>query len=76
VDSDFLRKALSRLHQMMQRSGILVFASHSNEFLARLRTTAIRLKHGEIKMIDDMENVVRADDKWLRLTSATTRAML
>jgi ABC-2 type transport system ATP-binding protein len=57
-----MRKALSRLHQMVRRSGILVFASHSNEFLARLCTAAIWLEHGEIKMIDAMENVVRADE--------------
>lgn len=32
VDADFLRKAQSRLQNLVERSGILVFASHSNEF--------------------------------------------
>ena len=60
VDTDFLRKALARLQKLVQRSGILVFASHSNEFLARLCKTAIWIDHGEIKMTGNVEHVVGA----------------
>jgi ABC-2 type transport system ATP-binding protein len=37
-----------------------VFASHSNEFLARLCKTAMWIDHGTIKMTVGIEDVVRA----------------
>ena len=60
VDADFLKKAQSRLQSLVERSGILVFASHSNEFLARLCKTAMWIDHGEIKLTGSIEDVVRA----------------
>jgi ABC-2 type transport system ATP-binding protein len=60
VDADFLKKAQSRLQSLVERSGILVFASHSNEFLARLCKTAMWIDHGTIKMTGGIEDVVRA----------------
>ena len=60
VDADFLKKAQARLQKLVERSGILVFASHSTEFLARLCKTAIWIDHGIIKMIGGIEDVVRA----------------
>jgi len=60
IDADFLRKALVRLQQLVERSGILVFAAHSNEFLARLCKTAIWLDHGTIQMTGAIEDVIRA----------------
>lgn len=60
VDADFLKKAQSRLEDLVQRSGILVFASHSNEFLARLCRSAVWIDHGEIKMSGNIEDVVGA----------------
>ena len=60
VDTDFLKKALKRLQRMVERSGILVFAGHSNEYLARLCTTAIWIDHGELRMSGGVEEVVRA----------------
>lgn len=60
VDADFLRKAQSRLQNLVERSGILVFASHSNEFLARLCKTAIWIDHGVIRLAGGIEEVVRA----------------
>jgi ABC-2 type transport system ATP-binding protein len=60
VDADFLKKAQSRLQRLVERSGILVFASHSNEFLARLCKTAMWIDHGTIKMSGGIEDVVRA----------------
>ena len=46
VDAEFLKKAQTRLQGLVERSGILVFASHSNEFLARLCKTAMWIDHG------------------------------
>jgi ABC-2 type transport system ATP-binding protein len=60
VDAEFLKKAQSRLQRLVERSGILVFASHSNEFLARLCKTAMWIDHGTIKMTGGIEDVVRA----------------
>ena len=60
VDTDFLKKAQSRLQRLVERSGILVFATHSNDFLAQLCKTAIWIDHGEIQMTGSVEDVVRA----------------
>jgi ABC-2 type transport system ATP-binding protein len=60
VDAEFLKKAQTRLQGLVERSGILVFASHSTEFLARLCKTAIWIDHGSIKMMGEIEDVVRA----------------
>ena len=60
VDADFLKKAQTRLQKLVERSGILVFASHSNEFLARLCKTAMWIDHGVIKLTGGIEDVVRA----------------
>ncbi|BAX95552.1 ABC transporter ATP-binding protein [Mycobacteroides chelonae] len=60
VDAEFMKKARIRLQQLVERSGMLVFASHSNEFLARLCNTAMWIDHGTIKMSGGIEEVVRA----------------
>jgi lipopolysaccharide transport system ATP-binding protein len=44
-DSDFLAKAEKRLHDYIQRSSILVIASHSEDLIAKLTNQVIRLKH-------------------------------
>jgi ABC-2 type transport system ATP-binding protein len=49
VDAEFLAKARKRLFELVERSGILVFASHSDEFLADLCDTAIWLEHGTVR---------------------------
>lgn len=59
VDAEFLKKARTRLEKLVERSGILVFASHSTELLARLCNTAIWIEHGEVKMTGGIEDVVR-----------------
>ncbi len=49
VDAEFLAKARNRLNELVERSGILVFASHSDEFLADLCDTAIWMDQGTIR---------------------------
>ncbi|HTF54353.1 MAG TPA: ABC transporter ATP-binding protein [Pseudonocardia sp.] len=49
VDSEFLAKARDRLNALVKRSGMLVFASHSDEFLVDLCDTGIWMDHGQIK---------------------------
>ncbi|MFD4293725.1 ABC transporter ATP-binding protein [Rhodococcus sp. NPDC058532] len=60
VDADFMKKARTRLQALVERSGILVFASHSNEFLAQLCDRAMWIDHGQIRMSGGIEEVVRA----------------
>jgi ABC-2 type transport system ATP-binding protein len=60
VDAEFLTKARARLQALVERSGILVFASHSNEFLARFCKTAMWIDHGAIRLNGGIEEVVRA----------------
>ncbi|WP_459548814.1 galactan export ABC transporter ATP-binding subunit Wzt/RfbE [Nocardia sp. X0981] len=60
VDAEFMKKARVRLQELVARSGILVFASHSNEFLAQLCDTALWIDHGRIRSHGGIEEVVRA----------------
>lgn len=60
VDAKFMRKARTRLQALVERSGILVFASHSNEFLAQLCDRALWVDHGQIRMDGGIEEVVQA----------------
>ena len=49
VDAAFLDKARDRLKDLVKRSGMLVFASHSDEFLFELCDTAIWMDEGHVK---------------------------
>ena len=50
-DAAFMEKARARLRAFVERSGILVLASHDSGLLARLCERAVRLQHGRI--VDD-----------------------
>jgi ABC-2 type transport system ATP-binding protein len=58
VDAAFLEKARDRLRDLVGRSGMLVFASHSDEFLVELCDTAIWMDTGEIREQGDLREVV------------------
>ena len=58
VDAEFMKKARIRLEKLVERSGILVFASHSNDFLAQLCDSAMWIDHGEIRQTGEIEEVV------------------
>ncbi len=60
VDAAFLEKAKQRLEELVSRAGLLVFASHSDEFLRRLCTTAIWMEHGQVKQQGDLREVLTA----------------
>ena len=60
VDAEFMKKARKRLADLVSRSGILVFASHSNDFLAQLCDTAMWIDKGKIRMRGGIEEVVTA----------------
>jgi ABC-2 type transport system ATP-binding protein len=58
VDAAFLEKARDRLTALVERSGILVFASHSEELLIELCTSALWLDHGEIREQGDLPQLL------------------
>ena len=60
VDAAFMAKARGRLMEMVEKSGILVFASHSNEFLAQLCDSALWVDHGEVRQAGPVDEVVGA----------------
>ena len=62
VDAAFMAKARSRLQELVKRSGILVFASHSNDFLAQLCDTAIWVDHGTLHQVGTVDDIVEADE--------------
>ncbi|MGA9312931.1 MAG: ABC transporter ATP-binding protein [Pseudonocardiaceae bacterium] len=58
VDAAFLEKARERLTALVERSGILVFASHSDEFLIELCSSGLWLDHGQIREQGDLRTVL------------------
>ncbi|MCU1606273.1 MAG: putative O-antigen/LPS export system ATP-binding protein [Modestobacter sp.] len=60
VDAAFLEKSKRRLSELVERSGLLVFASHSDEFLRDLCDTGIWMEHGRIRQQGDLDEVLRA----------------
>lgn len=60
VDAAFLEKSKKRLAELVDRSGLLVFASHSDEFLKELCDTAIWMEHGAIRQHGPLDEVLKA----------------
>ena len=60
VDAAFMAKARTKLTELVDRSGLLVFASHSNEFLAQLCDTALWIDHGTVRQAGLVDEVVEA----------------
>ncbi|SDO32646.1 ABC-2 type transport system ATP-binding protein [Klenkia soli] len=58
VDAAFLEKSKRRLSALVDRAGLLVFASHSDEFLRELCDTAIWMEHGTIREHGPLEDVL------------------
>ena len=60
VDAAFLDKSKKRLSELVDRAGLLIFASHSDEFLRELCDTALWMEHGRIREQGDIERVLAA----------------
>jgi len=52
-DADFNQKASKRLEEMLEKSSILVIATHDKGIVDRLCNKVITLEHGEIKNIEE-----------------------
>lgn len=60
VDAAFLNKARDRLVDLVRRSGLLVFASHQDDLLLELCTSAIWMDEGHLKMQGSLREVITA----------------
>src|ERR687887_2577359 len=60
VDAEFLAKARTRLVDLVQRSGLLVFASHSDDLLLELCSSAIWMDKGQMKLRGSLREVITA----------------
>lgn len=60
VDAAFLNKARDRLVDLVRRSGLLVFASHSDDLLLELCTSGIWMDEGRMKMQGSLREVLTA----------------
>jgi ABC-2 type transport system ATP-binding protein len=60
VDSAFMDKARDRLVDLVRRSGLLVFASHSDDLLLELCTSAVWLDEGHLKAQGSLRDVLTA----------------
>lgn len=58
VDAAFMEKARDRMRDLVARSGMLVFASHSDELLVELCDTAIWMDTGEIREQGPLRDVL------------------
>lgn len=65
-DAQFIGKAQKRMEEFVERSSILVLASHSMELLRRWCRRGIFLHHGRIQFSGDIENVIAAYDEFVR----------
>jgi ABC-2 type transport system ATP-binding protein len=59
-DAAFLERAEARLQGFLNRSRILVLASHSNDIIRRFCNKAILLDHGKLVGFDSVDEVIKA----------------
>jgi ABC-2 type transport system ATP-binding protein len=60
VDAAFMEKARVRLNDLVRRSGLLVFATHSDEFLMELCDSAIWMDEGRVRLHGGLREVLTA----------------
>ncbi|MEU6641313.1 ABC transporter ATP-binding protein [Saccharomonospora sp. NPDC046836] len=60
VDAAFLNKARDRLVDLVRRSGLLVFASHQDDLLLELCTSAVWMDEGRMRMQGSLREVLTA----------------
>jgi ABC-2 type transport system ATP-binding protein/lipopolysaccharide transport system ATP-binding protein len=59
-DASFLTKAQHRIDAFVEKAGILVLASHSNDLCRQWCNKAIWMERGEVKLHGDIESVLDA----------------
>lgn len=57
-DKNFIGKSIERLTALIEKAGILVFSSHSEDLLKKLCNKIMILEHGEIKFMGNTEEAL------------------
>jgi ABC-type polysaccharide/polyol phosphate transport system ATPase subunit len=57
-DKNFVNKSVQRITSLIERSGILVFSSHSESLLSQFCNKIMILEHGEIKALGETAEVL------------------
>lgn len=70
-DAHFIEKAQKRMEKFVERSSILILASHSMQLLKRWCRRGIFLRHGRIEMIGDIDTVIAAYEEVVRQQNIT-----
>jgi ABC-type polysaccharide/polyol phosphate transport system ATPase subunit len=65
-DASFQEKIVQRTNEFVQRSGILVVASHSAALLRRIANKAVWLEHGRIRMAGGIHEVLEEYEESVR----------
>jgi ABC-2 type transport system ATP-binding protein len=60
VDANFVERADARLKALIERSGVMVLASHSMSLLRRFCNKALVLEHGVVSFIGSIEEALEA----------------
>jgi len=70
-DAAFLEKARARLHDLVQRSNVLVLVSHDLDALREFCIRGVWIQHGHLVADGPIEDVI---DQYLAWTAAQTAA--
>jgi ABC-type polysaccharide/polyol phosphate transport system ATPase subunit len=63
-DAEFMQKAQDRLLALVERSNILVLASHQLDLITELCSHCAILKHGQVVKIGPAKDVVKEYSEW------------
>jgi ABC-2 type transport system ATP-binding protein/lipopolysaccharide transport system ATP-binding protein len=69
-DASFLTKAQHRIEAFVEKAGILVLASHSNDLCRQWCNKAVWMERGEVKSHGDIESVLDAYTTEIRATGS------
>jgi ABC-2 type transport system ATP-binding protein/lipopolysaccharide transport system ATP-binding protein len=59
-DAEFFHKAEERLHELVQRAGILVLASHNVALIRSYCNSVVWLEHGRVRQLGPVDEVLAA----------------
>jgi lipopolysaccharide transport system ATP-binding protein len=58
-DKDFQEKSEKKLNELVEKTGILVIASHSKDLLLKVCNRIIWLERGKIKLDGSPQNIIK-----------------
>ena len=72
-DADFVARATARMHELMNRSHVVVMVSHRLPLLKQLMTRVLWIKDGRVLRDGPPEAVIAEYQSWQQQRSAVTR---